>query len=198
MSTSQQVSQYQQLLTNLQLHKELAQPGKRKLVAEITQNKTPRMEETYSDEATGRVFSNDMSNACTHKCCICGKLVTLTGMRAHTKCYHDMPIKDYIEKYGNYRTQLAKVFYHKCGLCQEEILLDGDELHKHCNRHKILMKDYTAQFIKSAVHTNREETTKIEVKQDKLEIIPDSKEKGLCETIQDIENILDSFSRNFN
>ena len=119
--------------------------------------KTPRIEiqttPPASEPTKHRKYSNNMADCCTHKCHICGKLIALTTMRAHTKRDHNLAIKLYIEKYGNFRTQLAKVVYHKCGVCKEEMLLDGDELHKHCNRHKIKMKEYTAKFLRTASQT---------------------------------------------
>ena len=197
-TTSYQVNQYQQLLTNLQLHKELTQPSKRKLKSETPKNipsKVPRIEEPVVDTSTGRVYSNDMANACTHACHVCSKLVTLTGMRSHTKCMHDMPIRDYMEKYGNYREQLAKVVYHRCGVCQEEILLDGDSLHKHCTKHRMMMKEYTAKFIKSS-SSNRLDSSKPSNAVKKATQVQVSNERGIWKTMEDIENILDSFSRN--
>ena len=150
-----------------------------------------------------RVYSNEMSDCCTHMCRVCEKLVSLTGMRSHTKNSHLMPIGEYIETYGNYRTQLAREVYHKCGLCQEELLLDGDEIHTHSKRHKIMMKDYTAKFITKEHQKRRKVIENIKVeekvvreKSTKIQkIVP--KERGVWDTIQAIENFLDSFSRNF-
>ena len=119
-----------------------------------------------------------------------------------------MSIKDYVERFGNYRTQIIREVYHKCGICQEELLLDGDELHKHSRKHNMLMSEYNAKFINSCIKpSERNQQRNIEDNREiqnlkqiintngkKTEtIVP--KEKGVWETIQDIENILDSFSR---
>ena len=105
-------------------------------------------------------------------------------MRSHTKNFHEMSDREYMKKYGNYHTQLAREVYHRCGLCQEELLLDEDEIHKHIIWHKMMMKDYTTKFLNSNKTNTKQE-----------EIVP--KERGVWDIIQDIENILDSFSRNF-
>ena len=94
-----------------------------------------------------RQFSNSMGDCCTHLCRICGKSVTVTGMRNHTRTSHGIPIHAYASQFGNYREQLEKVMWHRCGLCAKVFLLDGDEIHKHCNSHRILQSEYTKKFI---------------------------------------------------
>ena len=138
-----------------------------------------------------RVYSNDMSDACKHKCHICGKLITLTTMRAHTKNNHGLAIKEYMEQFGNYREQMAREVYHQCKLCGEDILLDGDELHKHCNKHRIRMKEYTAQFI-SLVTDFRGRKTEVEDGSQKVEKEEKTSSKSVLDTILDIENLVES------
>ena len=94
-----------------------------------------------------RQLSNSMSDCCTHLCRICGKSVTVTGMRNHTRTTHGVPILAYTAQFGNYREQLEKVMWHRCGLCAKVFVLDGDEIHKHCNSHRIMMAEYTKMFI---------------------------------------------------
>ena len=94
-----------------------------------------------------RQFSNSMSDACTHLCRLCGKSVTVTGMRNHTRTSHGIAISAYTAQFGNYREKMEKVMWHKCGLCAKVFLLDGDEIHKHCNSHRIMMAEYTKMFI---------------------------------------------------
>ena len=162
-------------------------------------NPDPTSTSTSTQE---RVFSNNMSDASTHKCRICGRDTTLTGMRAHTSRYHSMNIKEYVETYGNYRTMLSREVYHRCGLCQEELLLDGDALHKHCNKHKMLMKEYTTQFITSTTERTRSYPTPSQaVKTAATGVVVVAPKqgrkvvKGVWETLADIENILDHFAR---
>ena len=121
-----------------------------------------------------------------------------------------MLIMEYVAKYGNFRTQLVKEVYHRCGLCQEELLLDGDALHKHTMRHKMMMRDYTAKYIRNkdgrprtfraleADHVSRPARAE-EKTPEKGKPQPTAKKatKGVWETMQDIENILDSFTRSY-
>ena len=94
-----------------------------------------------------RQFSNSMGDCCTHLCRLCGKSVTVTGMRNHTRTSHGIAIGAYTAQFGNYREKMEKVMWHKCGLCAKVFLLDGDEIHKHCNSHRIMMAEYTKMFI---------------------------------------------------
>ena len=102
-----------------------------------------------------RTLSNNMGDCCTHLCRICGKSVTVTGMRNHTRTSHGVPINAYTAQFGNYREKLEKVTWHKCGLCAKVFLLDGDEIHKHCNSHRIMMAEYTKMFIVNNYNSTR-------------------------------------------
>merc|ERR1719184_196449 len=140
--------------------------------------------------AAYKVFSNDMADCCTHRCRVCGRETTLTSMRAHTKTHHGMNIKEYTDMYGDYRTQMAREVYHKCGLCGEELLLDGDELHKHCNRHRIRMKEYTAEFVVLLGQTGRKSLV-----EDDLQDTVIKKETGDDRSVwktPDIESLVES------
>ena len=101
----------------------------------------------YTMPTSERQLSNSMSDCCTHLCRICGKSVTVTGMRNHTRTSHGIAISVYAAQFGNYREKMEKVMWHKCGLCAKVFLLDGDEIHKHCNSHRIMMAEYTKMFI---------------------------------------------------
>ena len=94
-----------------------------------------------------KVYSNNMSDCCTHRCQICQKTVTVTGMRNHSRTAHGLPINAYSARFGHYRESMERITWHRCGLCDKDILLDGDEIHKHCNAHRIMMAEYTAMFI---------------------------------------------------
>ena len=100
----------------------------------------------YSDPRPRR-YSSNMADCCTHRCRICSKSVTVTGMRNHSRTAHGVPIQAYNQRFGRYRDQMETVTWHKCGLCDKEILLDGDEIHKHTNQHRIMMAEYNAMFI---------------------------------------------------
>ena len=108
-----------------------------------------------------RQLSNSMSDCCTHLCRICGKSVTVTGMRNHTRTSHGIAISVYAKEFGNYREKMEKVMWHKCGLCAKVFLLDGDEIHKHCNSHRIMMAEYTKMFIVNNYVSSRRQQTRI-------------------------------------
>ena len=67
------------------LQQQLIQKNKRKSGTENLDNPNVKIlrstANTTSTTAPARVFSNDMSDCCKHKCHICGKGVALTGMR---------------------------------------------------------------------------------------------------------------------
>ena len=102
-----------------------------------------------------RTLSNNIAECCTHLCRICGKSVTVKGMRNHTRTFHGFPISTYTAQFGNYREKLEKATWHKCGLCAKVFLLDGDEIHKHCNSHRIMMAEYTKMFIVNNYNSTR-------------------------------------------
>ena len=131
-------------------------------------------------------FSNDMTDSCCHQCRMCDRLVTLTSLRSHTRASHHITIKEYVEQFGNYREQLHNVTWHKCGVCNKEILLDGDEIHKHCRVHGLTMAEYSNLYIKK---TSKLHGPPIPVK---LKVLEEKKVTGLIDTIEAIENILDS------
>ena len=56
-----------------------------------------------------RTLSNNIAECCTHLCRICGKSVTVKGMRNHTRTFHGFPISAYTAQFGNYREKLEKV-----------------------------------------------------------------------------------------
>ena len=135
-------------------------------------------------------FSADMADCCSHQCRMCDKLVSLTGMRSHTRASHHITIKEYMEQFGSYRAQLHTVTWHKCGVCNEEILLDGDEIHKHCRSHGMPMAEYSNLYLVS----NNKKSPKhygFSPLPVKLEVL-EEKVTGLFDTIEAIENILDS------
>ena len=41
---------------------------------------------------------------------------------------------------SNIREKREEVMWHKCGLYAKVFLLDGDEIHKHCSSHRIMME----------------------------------------------------------
>ena len=133
-------------------------------------------------------FSNDMAECCTHQCRLCHRLVSLTGLRSHTRTSHHITIKDYVEQFGNYREQLHTVTWHRCGLCQKEILLDGDEIHKHCRSHGMSMAAYSNLFLV----TNNKKAPKQYLSPLPVKFEVREKVTGLFDTIEAIENILDS------
>ena len=101
-----------------------------------------------------------------------------------------MTIKEYVSKFGDHRIQLKNEVWHKCGLCQEEVLLDNDELHKHTMRHKVLMKDYSAKFIKSVLPLK---STRKTWDEDNLQpVVKQNRPKNVRETVEDIEHLVDS------
>ena len=58
-------------------------------------------------------YSNDMSDCCTHRCRICMKVVTVTGMRNHSRTSHGIPINTYSARFGNYRDNMERVTWHR-------------------------------------------------------------------------------------
>ena len=98
-----------------------------------------------------RVYSDDLSDCCKHRCEICQKEYGTTAMRCHTKLTHGLSISLYQAKYGNIKNNMTSVVWHKCKLCPEEILLDSDEIHRHAtSRHQISLKEYSSRYTKSA------------------------------------------------
>ena len=152
---------------------------------EMTELKKERLREE-------KMFSNDMADSCTHQCRMCHRLVSLTSLRSHTRSSHHITIKEYMEKFGNYREQLHTVTWHKCGLCAKEFLLDGDEIHKHCRTHGMTMAEYSNLFIVSKALDSRQHSKF--PSPGKLEVL-EGKVTGLINTIEAIENILDSFTQ---
>ena len=144
-------------------------------------------------ERQGRVFSNDMIDACKTICKVCQAQVTLNYMRTHTKIKHRMTISEYKDLFGNHRDHIVKEVYHKCGLCQEEILLDGDRIHLHVRKHKISLKEYSSKYIieTKASPKRKSKEAKNEQEDDVLNSIKtkafDVIDKGDLDTIQEIE-----------
>ena len=178
------------------------QGGPSEFVQNLVKNlKFEELEET-APESQGRVFSNDMTDACRTICKVCKAQVTLNYMRNHTKNNHQMTIHEYKDMFGNHRDQIVNEVHHKCGFCQDEILLDADIIHLHVKRHKVSLKEYNAKFI-----TGSKSSPKRKLKSEKKEENPEPEDtvlesmkkeafdmidKGGLETIQEIENLFDS------
>ena len=153
--------------------------------SQLSEIKNPVAKRKMSPCTEEKRFSNDMTDSCCHQCRMCDRLVTLTSLRSHTRASHHVTIKEYVEQFGNYREQLHTVTWHKCGVCNKEILLDGDEIHKHCKVHGLTMAEYSNLYIKK---TSKQPVSPLPVKLEVLE----EKVTGLIDTIEAIENILDS------
>ena len=98
-----------------------------------------------------RVYSDDLSDCCKHRCQICQKEYGVTAMRFHAKNKHGTSIREYQEEYGNIKENMTKVVWHKCKLCPEEFLLDTDDIHRHATiKHQISLKEYNFRFTISA------------------------------------------------
>ena len=133
-------------------------------------------------------FSADMADCSSHQCRLCDRLVSITSMRSHTRATHHITIKEYMEQFGSYREQLHTVTWHKCGVCNKEILLDGDEIHKHCRSHGMSMAEYSNLFLV----TNNKKAAKQYFSPLPVKFEVREKVTGLFDTIEAIENILDS------
>ena len=118
--------------------------------------------------------------------------VVSTSARSHTRTSHRLTIKEYVKQFGNYREQLHTVTWHSCGLCQKEILLDGDEIHKHCRAHGVTMAEYSNLFIVSNGKKFASASKQFESPLSSQVPFPKKKVTGLLNTIEAIENILDS------
>ena len=57
--------------------------------------KALKFEEFEPNPGLGRVYSNDMTDACRTECRICNLEITLNYMRNHTKIRQDMTISKY-------------------------------------------------------------------------------------------------------
>ena len=135
-----------------------------------------------------RIYSKNMADSCLHRCRTCLKEVTLTGMRIHVRNCSGMSITEYTEKFGNYKTQISREVWHKCSICGEDFLLDGDEIHKHAKKHRMMMAEYTSKYIQSA----DKKIVKEEVHYKRTEALVD---RGPMETIKNIEHILEFLVR---
>ena len=80
-------------------------------------------------EVLGKKISDDLSLLCRSYCKLCGRSVTLTGMRNHTRSVHNLPITDYKLKYG--QLDIIDVVHHKCHLCGKVVLMDHDAIGAH-------------------------------------------------------------------
>ena len=163
--------------------------------SEILSQAGKRKKSAWTEETKLKVekrLSNDMADCCVHQCRLCDKLVSLTSLRSHTRTSHRLNIKDYVKQFGNYREQLHTVTWHSCGLCQKEILLDGDEIHKHCRAHGVTMAEYSNLFIVSNGKKFASASKQFGSPLSSQVPFPKKKVTGLFNTIEAIENILDS------
>ena len=149
--------------------------------------KNLKLEEFEPSQGIGRVYSNDMTDACRTKCRICNWEVTLNYMRNHTKNAHSMTIHEYKDLHGKHREQIVAEIWHKCGLCEEDMLLDADDIRSHTRKHQTSLKDYNAKFIIGSKTSPRRKIKK-EIKK---EMIQETCEEGF-NTIMDIENLFDT------
>ena len=155
MSVESSHSQYHQQLHNYirkrkQMESDL-QCGPSDFVLNLVKNVKLDELEIQTSQAMGKVFSNDMTDACRTVCKICERQVTLNFMRTHAKNKHKMTIREYKNKFGNHRKQIVNVVYHKCALCCAEIILDADSIDKHVRRHhQTSLKDYNSRYITSS------------------------------------------------
>ena len=95
-----------------------------------------------------KVFSNNVRKSCKTFCCVCNKVVTLSGMRKHVKTWHQMTFTAYKELYGNPRMQIIQIVYHKCAFCQSSILFNTDDMSKHMKKkHQTSYKEYIYRYM---------------------------------------------------
>ena len=164
--------------------------------SEFVKNLVLNMKLEEFEPSPGRVYSNDMSEACKTICKVCQAQVSLTGMRSHTRNNHKMIIQEYKEAYGNPKDQIVKMIYHKCGLCQADVLFNSDNIQNHVVRkHQYSLKEYNAKFIaciKSSPGRKIKKDSKITQKKNCVDAELQSEENGVFNTLEEDDSFFDT------
>ena len=67
----------------------------------------------HSEDLKKYKFSNNMIDGCKTTCKVCGKLVPLQRMRAHTKQAHGMQITEYKTKFNQFFYDIVEKVFHR-------------------------------------------------------------------------------------
>ena len=107
--------------------------------------------ENHSQDLPYFKFSNNLADYTKTACKICGKKVTLSQMRVHTKEKHGMQIYEYRSKFNQHNFDIVETVFHQCKICEKIILLDSDHvashLHSHKGENKLTQKEYNDKFM---------------------------------------------------
>jgi hypothetical protein len=161
--------------------------------SEFVKNLVLNMKLEEFEPSLGRVYSNNMSEACKTICKVCQAQVSLTGMRNHTRNNHKMTIHEYKEKYGNPKDQIVKMVYHKCGLCQADVLFNSDNIQNHVVRkHQYSLKEYNAEFIKTSPGRKMKKERKITPEENCVNTEFQLEANGVFDTLEEDDSFFDT------